>query len=325
MKTYENKAKSVDYEKTALELFAERVIGAKESFCFAKNEYQSYACLPFQCGKLTYVYGQRSNNPDFWKSPMDRLKLWAAVKENQIYLINWPDWDIIDGDRRPSNTMNIKDYLKVWQNRQGEITKRYMEGITKDISSIILSDNDQKVCQQRARHYLLYKELVQEPDLIFSLPKLEVQDCLEHLAGFRDLEEEMIQEAKKNRETLRHRLAMNKKIREHMTKQTDVADWELLLANACYEKSTVTVTFKKNGHVAQGKIKTDSLLRCLEKRVAIDRFAFPSFTKANEIYAKLMISDAFTSLGISKGEGIFCEDILSVSYRKKVLYEHKNI
>lgn len=240
-------------------------------------------------------------------------------------ITNWPDWDIIDGDRRPSNVMNIKDYLKVWQKRQDEITDQYMEGITKDISSIILSDNDQKVCQQRARHYLLYKEPVQEPDLIFSLPKLEVQDCLEHLAEFRDLKEEMIQEAKKNREDLRHRLAMNKKIREHMTEQTDVEEWELLLSEACHEKSTVTVTFEKNNQVAESKVKTESLLHSLETKSAISRFAFPSFTKANEIFEKLMISDTFVSLGISKGEGIFCEDILSVAYRKKVLYEHKNI
>lgn len=311
------------HEKTGLQQFAEMTIGAKESFCFTKNKYQSYACLPFQCGKVTYIYGQRSNNPDFWKSPMDRLKLWAAVKENQIYLINWPDWDIVDSDRHPSNVINIKDYLKVWQNRQDEITERYMEEITEDISSIILSDNDRKVCQQRARHYLLYKEPVQDSDLIFSLSKLEVQDCLEHLAGFKDLEEEMIQEAKKNREALRHRFAMNEKTREHMSEQTDVDDWELLLANACYDKSSVTVTFKKNGHVAEGKIKTDSLLRSLETKSAISRFAFPSLTKANEIFARLLI-DVFAAMGISTNGELLCEDIVSISYRNKLIYQKKN-
>ena len=104
-----------------------------------------------------------------------------------------------------------------------------------------------------------------------------------------------------------------------MEEKSCVSSWELNLCKNLTEKmKTVKVLFEHNGKTAKGSVDTKSLRDVLIQRDMLSVLNFKSTPEGEKVFSELGITNLF---GLHSGDGLYCKDIVQITYQNKVLYK----
>ena len=104
-----------------------------------------------------------------------------------------------------------------------------------------------------------------------------------------------------------------------MEEKSCVSSWELNLCKNLTEKTkTVKVLFEHNGKTAKGSVDTKSLRDVLIRRDMLSVLNFKSTPEGEKVFSELGITNLF---GLHFGDGLYCKDIVQITYQNKVLYK----
>ena len=312
--------------KTLIEEFSEAALSGKEQFSLSFGSYYLYMISVIR-GKSRCIYGCYSYDGCFdlgAKTDELTLHLYAIVKENQVYLTYSAIIEICEKENKgkiPKNTMMLRDYQIEWEERQKKLINDYLKQFLKtNVENIVLSEKQLELCKKKARIHQLRGTCPKLSDGIYMDDLfITKQKCIDHLCGFINLEKEAIKKLEPCHDVFQQKANIYMVTKKMMEEKSCVSSWELNLCKNITEKmKTVKVLFEHNGKTAKGSVDTKSLRDVLIQRDMLSVLAFKSTPEGEKVFSELGITNFF---GLHSQDGLYCKDIVQITYQNKVLYK----
>ena len=176
------------------------------------------------------------------------------------------------------------------------------------------------LCERNARIHLLRGTLPKLTDTIYMDDFFATrQKCIDHLCGFINLEKETIKKLEPCHDVFQQKANIYMVTKKMMEEKSCVSSWELNLCKNLTEKmKNVKVLFEHNGKTAKGSVDTKSLRDVLIQRDMLSVLNFKSTPEGEKVFSELGITNLF---GLHSRDGLYCKDILQITYQNKVLYK----
>ena len=312
--------------KTLIEQFAEAALSGKEQFSLSFGSDCLYM-ISVNRGESRCIYGCYSYNGCFYlgaESDELTLHLYAIVKEDQVYLTDRAIFEICKKENKekiPQNTMMLRDYQIEWEERQKKLVNDFLKQFLKtNVEDIVLSEKQLELCKKKARIHQLYGTCPKLSDgICMDDIFITKQKCIDHLCGFINLEKETIKKLEPCHDVFQQKANIYMVTKKMLEEKSCVSSWELNLCKNLTEKmKTVNVLFEHNGKTAKGSVDTKSLRDVLIQRDMLSVLAFKSTPEGEKVFSELGITNFF---GLHSRDGLYCKDILQITYQNKVLYK----
>ena len=226
-----------------------------------------------------------------------------------------------DKKKLPENVMMLRDYQQLWKKRREQLVNDYLTQFLRiDLKDISLSKKVIDLCERNARIHLLRGTLPKLTDSIYMDDFFATrQKCIDHLCGFINLEKETIKKIEPCHDVFQQKANIYMVTKKMMEEKSCVSSWELNLCKNLTEKmKTVKVLFEHNGKTAKGSVDTKSLRDVLIQRDMLSVLNFKSTPEGEKVFSELGITNLF---GLHSGDGLYCKDIVQITYQNKVLYK----
>lgn len=310
--------------KTLIEQFVKEALTGKNQFTFSFGTDCLYA-INIKRGKSRFIYGCYSCNLDSC-TDVDKLTLHllAIVKDEWVYLsesVLFKVYTEEDKKKLPENVMMLRDYQQLWKKRREQLVNDYLTQFLRiDLKDISLSKKVIDLCERNARIHLLRGTLPKLTDSIYMDDFFATrQKCIDHLCGFINLEKETIKKIEPCHDVFQQKANIYMVTKKMMEEKSCVSSWELNLCKNLTEKmKTVKVLFEHNGKTAKGSVDTKSLRDVLIRRDMLSVLNFKSTPEGEKVFSELGITNLF---GLHSGDGLYCKDIVQITYQNKVLYK----
>ncbi len=309
---------------TPTKQFVKEVLTGKNQFTFSFGTDCLYA-INIKRGKSRFIYGCYSCNLDSC-TDVDKLTLHllAIVKDEWVYLsesVLFKVYTEEDKKKLPENVMMLRDYQQLWKKRQEKLVNDYLTQFLRiGLKDISLSKKVMDLCERNARIHLLRGTLPKLTDTIYMDDFFATrQKCIDHLCGFINLEKETIKRLEPCHDVFKQKANIYMVTKKMMEEKSCVSSWELNLCKNLTEKmKTVKVLFEHNGKTAKGSVDTKSLRDVLIQRDMLSVLNFKSTPEGEKVFSELGITNLF---GLHSGDGLYCKDIVQITYQNKVLYK----
>lgn len=226
-----------------------------------------------------------------------------------------------DKKKLPENVMMLRDYQQLWKKRQEKLVNDYLTQFLRiGLKDISLSKKVIDLCERNARIHLLRGTLPKLTDSIYMDDFFATrQKCIDHLCGFINLEKETIKKLEPCHDVFQQKANIYMVTKKMMEEKSCVSSWELNLCKNLTEKmKNVNVFFEHNGKTAKGSVNTKSLRDVLIQRDMLSVLNFKSTPEGEKVFSELGITNLF---GLHSGDGLYCKDIVQITYQNKVLYK----
>lgn len=312
--------------KTLIEEFSEAALSGKEQFSLSFGSYYLYM-ISVNRGESRCIYGCYSYDGYFdlgAETDELTLHLYAIVKEDKVYLTDSAIIEICEKENKgkiPKNTMMLRDYQIEWEERQKKLINDYLKQFLKtNVENIVLSEKQLELCKKKARIHQLRGTCPKLSDGIYMDDLLITkQKCIDYLCGFINLERDTLKKLQPCYDVFQKKVELFQVTQKLMKEQSSVESWELNLCKNLTEKmKNVKVLFEHNGKTAKGSVDTKSLRDVLIQRDMLSVLAFKSTPEGEKVFSELGITNLF---GLHSRDGLYCKDIVQITYQNKVLYK----